>query len=187
MYEDTITSVKQNDKRLAEDVIKRDSEIDRLHWLVARQHRISQQNVNFVEKMGITVDTATTAYLISRILERIGDHIDRIASYVILLLQNPIDHELIKKLDYASNQSLSLLNRSIGAFTKKEIKEANETIDLSDKLEELCEEIDKLALEQNAPTAISLGYIVESIRRIGEYAEDISETVINHLIGEEKT
>lgn len=187
MYEDTITSVKQNDKRLAEDVIKRDSEIDRLHWLVARQHRISQQNVNFVEKMGITVDTATTAYLISRILERIGDHINRIASYVILLLNNSIDDELIKKLDYASNQSLSLLNRSIGAFTKKEIKEANETIDLSDKLEELCEEIDKLALEQNAPTAISLGYIVESIRRIGEYAEDISETVINHLIGEEKT
>ena len=186
MYEDTITSVKKNDKRLAEDVIRRDSEIDRLHWLVARQHRIIQQNVNFVEKMGITVDTATTAFLISRILERIGDHINRIASYVILLLKNPIDDEIIQKLDYASTQSLSLLNRSIGAFTKKEIKEANETIELSDKLEELCEEIDKLALEQNVPTAISLGYVVESIRRIGEYAEDISETVINHLIGEEK-
>jgi len=43
-----------------------------------------------------------------------------------------------------------------------------------------------MALKQKAPVAISLGYIVESIRRIGEYAEDISETVINHLIGEEK-
>jgi phosphate uptake regulator len=186
MYEDTITSLKQHDKRLAEDVIRRDSEIDRLHWLVARQHRIIQQNVNFVEKMGITVDTATTAYLISRILERIGDHVNRIATYVILLLQNTIDDEIIKKIEYASNQSLTLLNKSIGAFTKKEIKEANETIDLSDKLEEICEEVDKLALKQKAPVAISLGYIVESIRRIGEYAEDISETVINHLIGQEK-
>jgi len=186
MFEDTITAVKKHDKRLAEDVIRRDSEIDRLHWLVARQHRIIQQNVNFVEKMGITVDTATTAYLISRILERIGDHVNRIATYVLHLLENSIDDEIIKKLDYASNQSLSLLNKSIGAFTKKEIKEANETIDLSDKLEELCEEIDKLALKQNAASAISLGYIVESIRRIGEYAEDISETVINHLIGKEK-
>lgn len=186
MFEDTITAVKKHDKRLAEDVIRRDSEIDRLHWLVARQHRIIQQNVNFVEKMGITVDTATTAYLISRILERIGDHVNRIATYVLHLLENSIDDEIIKKLDYASNQSLSLLNKSIGAFTKKEIKEANETIELSDKLEELCEEIDKLALKQNAASAISLGYIVESIRRIGEYAEDISETVINHLIGKEK-
>ena len=35
-------------------------------------------------------------------------------------------------------------------------------------------------------TAISIGYIVESIRRVGEYAEDISEIVINYLVGTEK-
>lgn len=186
MYEDTITSLKSNDKNLAEDVSKRDSEIDRLHWLVARQHRIIQQNVNFVEKMGITVGTATTAYLISRILERIGDHTNRIANYVILLMGENLDEDIIQKLEHASNQSLILLNKSVGAFTKKELKQANETIDLSEKLDSVCEEIDKLALKQKPPVAISLGYIVESIRRIGEYAEDISETVINHLIGEEK-
>ncbi len=186
MYEDTLTSLKEHDKALAEDVIRRDSEIDRLHWLVARQHRIIQQNVNFVEKMGITVGTATTSYLISRILERIGDHVNRIAFYVTQLIDSELDEEIIKKLEFASNQSLTLLNKSVGAFTKKELKEANETIDLSDKLEVMCEDIDKLVLKQDAPIAIALGYIVESIRRIGEYAEDISETVINHLIGEEK-
>ncbi len=186
MYEDTTTALKTHDKNLAEDVIKRDGEIDRLHWLVARQHRIIQQNVNFVEKMGITVDTATTSYLISRILERIGDHVNRIAEYVILLLDNHIDDAIIQKVEYGNGKSLTLLNKSIGAFTKKEIKEANETIDLSEELESLCEDIDKLALKQEAAVAISLGYIVESIRRIGEYAEDISETVINHLIGQEK-
>ena len=186
MYEDTTTALKTHDKNLAEDVKRRDGEIDRLHWLVARQHRIIQQNVNFVEKMGITVDTATTSYLISRILERIGDHVNRIATYVILLLDNHIDDTIIKKVEYGNGKSLTLLNKSIGAFTKKEIKEANETIDLSEELESLCEDIDKLALKQEAAVAISLGYIVESIRRIGEYAEDISETVINHLIGQEK-
>ncbi|MBS3749237.1 MAG: phosphate uptake regulator PhoU [Candidatus Thermoplasmatota archaeon] len=186
MYEDTTTALKTHDKNLAEDVIKRDGEIDRLHWLVARQHRIIQQNVNFVEKMGITVDTATTSYLISRILERIGDHVNRIAEYVILLLNNEIDDTIVKKVEYGNGKSLTLLNKSIGAFTKKEIKEANETIELSEELENLCEDIDKLALKQDAAVAISLGYIVESIRRIGEYAEDISETVINHLIGREK-
>ena len=186
MYEDTLTALKEHDKALAEDVIRRDSEIDRLHWLVARQHRIIQQNVNFVEKMGITVGTATTSYLISRILERIGDHVNRIAFYVTQLIESKLDEDIIKKLEFASNQSLTLLNKSVGAFTKKELKEANETIDLSEKLEDMCEDIDKLVLKQDAPIAIALGYIVESIRRIGEYAEDISETVINHLIGEEK-
>lgn len=186
MYEDTMNSLKDHDLNLAEDVIRRDSELDRLHWLVARQHRIVQQNVNFVEKMGSTAGTATTSYLISRILERIGDHVNRIANYVILLLHDEITEEIITKLEDASKKSLTLLNKSIGSFTKKEILEANETIELSGKLELICEEIDTLALKQQAPVAISLGYIVESIRRIGEYAEDISETVINHIIGEEK-
>jgi hypothetical protein len=33
---------------------------------------------------------------------------------------------------------------------------------------------------------ILIGYIIESIRRIGEYAEDFSENVINYLVGEEQ-
>ena len=52
------------------------------------------------------------------------------------------------------------------------------------KLESLCEKINTLALQQESAIAISIGYIVESIRRIGEYSEDISETVINYLIDE---
>jgi phosphate uptake regulator len=53
------------------------------------------------------------------------------------------------------------------------------------KLESLCEEINTLALQQKGIVTVSIGYIVESIRRIGEYAEDISENVINYLVGEQ--
>ena len=61
---------------------------------------------------------------------------------------------------------------------------ANENIQSVKRLESLCEEINALALQQKGVTALSVGYIVESIRRIGEYAEDISETAINYLVGE---
>ena len=54
------------------------------------------------------------------------------------------------------------------------------------KIESICEEINELALKQEGNTAISIGYIVESIRKIAEYAEDISETSINYLVWEEK-
>jgi phosphate uptake regulator len=74
----------------------------------------------------------------------------------------------------------------MGSFFKKDIKASNETIESVLKLERLCEEINALALKQKGVVALSVGYIVESIRRIGEYAEDISENVINHLVGEEK-
>ena len=186
MYEDTIQSLKQKNKQLAEDVLTRDNEIDRLHWLVARQYNIILRNVNFAEKMGTTTNIANTAFLISRILERIGDHIIRIAKYVLNIIDNKFDEIIIDKIDKAGSLSLSILNKSIGAFSKKDIKEANENIENVNILLLECDKINKLALKQDPSVAISLGYIVESIRRIGEYAQDISENVINHLIGEGK-
>jgi phosphate uptake regulator len=186
MYEDAIKSLVEGDKQLAKDVLTRDAEIDRLHWLIARQHHIIQHNISFVEKMKITVDTATTSYLISRIIERIGDHVNKIAYHISILIDKNIKETIILKIDEAKNESLGLLNKGIGSFTKREINEANETIEGSTQLTKICEELDTLALHYDAPSAISIGYIVDSIRRIADYTEDISESVINHLIGEGK-
>jgi hypothetical protein len=41
-----------------------------------------------------------------------------------------------------------------------------------------------MTLKQETIVAISLGYIVESIRRAGEYSGDISENVINYIVEE---
>lgn len=186
MYEDSVRSLKDKDIKLAEDVINRDSEVDRLHWLIARQHRIIQENVSFAEKMGTTLTVATTAYLISRIIERIGDHVNRIALSVTHLLQEEIDISITAKVEETSQLSLALFSKSIGAFTKKEIKEANEIFTDAETLIKRCEELDTFALGQEAPVAMALGSMVDSMRRIGDYAKDISESVINHLISEEK-
>ena len=187
MYEDTIHALKNNDKELAEDVLKRDNEIDRLHWLVARQHNIILRNINFAEKMGITTGVATTSFLISRIIERIGDHIIRIADNVINIINNKFDKKIIEKIDNASRLSLDIFSKSIASFSKRDIKEANDNIVTVKKLEKKCEEINTLALKQDPIISIPIGYIVESIRRIAEYAEDISENVINYIVGEEKS
>jgi phosphate uptake regulator len=186
MHEDIILAIQRNDRRLAEDVLSRDNEVDRLHWLAARQHNIILQNVSFAEKMGITIELATTSFLISRIIERIGDHVIRIAKNAINFTDTKIDDLLIEKLESASQVALDIFNKSISSFLRRDVKLANETIESVEKLETRCKEINKLALKQTGEFIISLGYVVESIRRIGEYSSDISENVINHLIGEEK-
>lgn len=186
MYEDTIYSLKNNDKKITEDVLTRDNEIDRLHWLVARQHNIILRNIDFAEKMGTTSNLATTSFLISRILERIGDHIIKIAKNTLSIIDKKIDEKIIDNIESASKLSMNILNKSVGAFSKKDINEANENIESVKSLENKCKEINKLALKEKGETVISIGYIVESIRRIGEYSSDISETVINYLTGEGK-
>jgi len=185
MHEDIISAIKRKDRDLVEDVLSRDNEVDRLHWLLARQHNIILQNVSFAEKMGITIELASTAFLISRIIERIGDHIIKIAKNALNITDHKIDEKIIDKLYAANNLALDIFNKSITSFLRKDVKTANETVDSVDKLELKCKEINRMALKQKGEFAISVGYIVESIRRIGEYSADISENVINYLMGEE--
>jgi phosphate uptake regulator len=184
MHEDAMRALQTNDTTLAEDVISRDNDVDRLHWLVARQYNILLQNASLTEKMNISIGMASTCFLISRIIERIGDHVVRIAQNTPNLIDSALDRKIMEKILAASMLSLDIFNKSISSFFKKDIKASNETLEALVKLETLCEEINTLALKQKGIVAISTGYIIESIRRIGEYAEDISENVINYLVGE---
>jgi len=186
MHEDAMCALEENDRKLAEDVISRDNDVDRLHWLVARQHNIILRNVSLAEKMDITIEMSSICFLISRIIERIGDHVVRIAQNILNLVDDKLNKEIVERIHSASELSLDIFNKSIGAFFRRDIKASNENIDSVSRLESLCEEINTLALQQIGVTAISIGYIVESIRRVGEYAEDISEIVINYLVGTEK-
>ena len=186
MHEDAMRALEKNDKKLAEDVISRDNDVDRLHWLVARQHNIILRNVSLAEKMNITIEMSSTFFLISRIIERIGDHEAKISQNILNLAGNKLNKEITEHIHSASNLALDIFNKSIGAFYRKDTKASNENIDSVKQLVTICEEINTLALQQKGVTALSIGYIVESIRRIGEYAEDISETAINYLLGAEK-
>jgi len=184
MNEDTIRALQNKDKNLARDVLSRDDDVDRLHWLIARQYNIILQNVSLAGKMNITIGMTSTCFLISKIIERIGDHIVRISQNIPNLVDNDLNKKIMDCLLSASNLSLDIFNKSMGAFFKKDIKTSNETMESVAKLELLCEEINAIALKQKGIVAIHVGYVVESIRRIGEYAEDISENVINYLVTE---
>ncbi|MFA4862067.1 MAG: phosphate uptake regulator PhoU, partial [Methanoregula sp.] len=66
-----------------------------------------------------------------------------------------------------------------------DMKEAHRNIESIAALENICGDINNMVLKQETLVAIHVGYVAESIRRSGEYAADISETVINLLVGEE--
>jgi len=184
MYEDSILAIKQYDKDSINEIISRDHEVDRLNWLIARQFNSIMQNINLAEKMDTTIEQSSTFFLIGRIIERIGDHAVKITDNIQNLDDIKENLQIIEKIESASSKASEIFSNSISAFFKKDIKSSNENIEMVETLHKLCEEIDKLALKQKGIIAISIGNIAESIRRIGEYSQDISETVINFLINE---
>lgn len=187
MHEDAISALQTCNRKIAEEILLRDNDVDRLHWLVARQHNIILQNVSLAEKMKIPIGMTSTYFFISRIIERMGDHVVRIAKNVLTLADSDLNKKIGERIQSASNLALDIFNKSIGSFFRKDIRASNKNIESVKKLEVQCGEINKLASKQEGTIAISIGYIVESIRRIGEYAEDISEIAINYIVGVEKT
>ena len=184
MHEDALNALKNRDKQLAEDLIARDSNVDRLQWLIARQSNVVLRDVTLAKKMGVTQEEATSYFLISRIMERIGDHAVRIAENIPSLIDDNLDESIVGVIASASSLSLEIFADSMNAWTRKDIKAANENIDSIQELVLHCEKINNSALQIKGKSSISLGYIAESIKRTGEYAGDIAELVINHLVNE---
>jgi phosphate uptake regulator len=187
MHKDAITALETHNKTLAEDVIKRDIDADRLNWLIARQSNMIMLHASLSRKMGISPDMAMHYYLISRIIERIGDHAVRIAEHSPPVMDSDIDKKTLTIIKKASAMSLDIFDRSIVSFFNSDMKEANRNIESVNVMQDLCQEINNIELKQNTLVAISLNYISESIRRAGEYGGDISETVINLLVERERT
>jgi len=181
MHEDAIKALETGDENLAEDVIKRDNDVDRLHWLVGRQSHIVLRDIILCQKMGISLEQASHYHQISRFLERIADHSTRIAKNVLLIDYKKVEKDLIKKILKASKLSLDLLDKSLDAWLQRSIILANENIE---SIKELIESTEKITFDttNSAELSIAIGYIIESIRRTGEYAGDISEIIINNLV-----
>jgi phosphate uptake regulator len=187
MHTDAITALETHNKVLAQDVISRDMDSDRLNWLIARQTNMIMQNTGLSRKMDISPDKALFYHLISRIIERIGDHAVRIAENAQLVMDVEIDKKILTELKKASTMSLEIVNRSLASFFNGDIKQANKNVESLSSVESICEEIHNMAFKQETMVAISVSYIAESLRRTGEYAADISENVINYLVQTEQT
>ncbi len=184
MHNDAIRALKTDNMDLAEEVMERDDEIDRLHWLIGRQSNIVLRDIILSQKMGITLEDANFYQQLSRYLERIADHAVKIARNVKTVLEKGIRPELVEKIDVASNIAIDLIEQSLIARTNKDIRIANENIEAVSDLIEVCEGITIKPGENHVQSSIATSYIIESIRRSGEYAGDISELCMNNLINE---
>ena len=94
MHLDAMSALETRNKSLCDDVIARDNDVDRLHWLIARQTNIILQNASLGRKMG-SHHQNRQYYVISRIIERIGDHAVRIAENAQKLPVSRVDREVL--------------------------------------------------------------------------------------------
>ena len=182
---DAIRSLKNHDKSLAKDVVQRDDEIDRLYLFVVRGLKLAVENRIVMKEMGLMNPRECLGYrLIVKSIERIADHAARIADIILSLNLSKINSNLLKDISSVAERSYAIYQEAINSLYKLDIKQANDSImkvkELTGMEEDLAERIFKLRLDVETITGLRL--ILESLRRIAEYAADIAEIVINLAI-----
>jgi phosphate uptake regulator len=181
MLKDAIEALRTNDKALAQEIVPRDDEVDRLYLFIVRQLKAAVENRLLIEEIGLSHPRDCLGYrLIVKSIERSADHAARIAK-VLSTLETPLEEQTIKNLIAMSELATEIQEKSMEALYKYDAEQVHKTIAKTRNVAEFEEKIiDRLLnLQIDTGTIVGIRLILESIRRIAEYGTDIAEIAIN--------
>jgi len=179
MHADAMQALKTGDTDLAEDVLARDDEVDRLYLFVAKQQNMILRDPAVSRKMGIGISEASFYLSAAKALERIADHGARIAHSASALSSEKLNDKLVKEIEGYYSTVLSVLDRSIESMFKVDMKLANEVADQSEQLRRDGEKLIEQIMNHRVKYAVPFARVVESLERTALYSVDISEIAVN--------
>ncbi len=182
MLIDMITAFENLDRRLAEDVIIREREVDRLYFLVVRQLKSAVRFQQVSENLGITHQRDSLGYRIAiKSFERIADHLENIAKSFIMLVDTEEEVDTKKFLELAPVVKEMYEKAALAFFRQDGV--------LVDEVFKKAKEIDRVHLrvsnelfdqkKENVQSSILQKTILDSLSRIAGYSTDIAEIAIN--------
>ncbi|HYA57376.1 MAG TPA: PhoU domain-containing protein [Thermoplasmata archaeon] len=176
MLEDAIGAMKPQNETLAHDVGLRSQDVSRLYWMVAKQYHLAHTGSS---------DGNGTAWihghrLIAKVLERIGEHAQRIATNgAALAAERGIDPKLLEMLAAARTSAVTILDKAFNALVTRNIDAANEAIDARVEHQKLIDTLARRVAARRGPSLLTLGSIVDSLGRVVVYASEIAEEAID--------
>ncbi len=171
MVQDAVKALHTHDIILAEDVILRDSEVNKLDFLTVRQIRTALQATTLAETIGVRPLESIDLRIVSKGIEEIGDHAASIAHRVPDLHKCP--EELLARIREYGTLALSHATQAVQAFMNADKEQSARLLTLRQAFYDAKGGLDRDALSCDQP--IVLHDIVENIRGIGERAFEIAQ------------
>lgn len=181
MQQDGIQALAKRDRELAKQVIKIDDEIDRFSLYIVRQLKWAVQHPVFIDRIGLGSPVECLGYrIVTKTIERSADHAARVARSS-LNIEKPLDSALLKDMNTLGQYSSKMMDNALRALYTNDYEFAEKLLLDKDKMatleSRLLERVLKEKMTATELAAITL--ISESLRRIGEYASDVAEVVLN--------
>ncbi len=176
MHEDAIRAITDHDEALADRVVARDAEVDKLFARVTRYFRRSLSDLKEVKNLGYSRDDLFEYYYTGRQLERIADHAEKIASFV-RDRDQPLSDDLLEQIDHLGSSSRSIVDDAARVVLEDaSVDVAYETLRQRNTLRDAITAADRQLYDHVDPEAAHVaGLVFDSIRRTSEYGANIAE------------
>lgn len=182
MHRDAVNAVLDDDETLAQRVINRDSEADKLFAMITRHFRRALTNLHEVEKLESDRDELFEYYYVSRQFERIADHAEKIAQFTLdpeISIPSPFD-DRIDRLSASSRQVVD--SAADVVLADAGIEAAYTALTERDKLTTDLAELDRELYTHDDPAeAYVVGLLLDSIRRTAEYGGNVASIAIQQV------
>ena len=187
MIGEAIAALKERDSRLAEDVIRRDAEVDRLENQIKGA---CQTLIVLQQPMAGDLRFLIAVLQITNDLERMGDCAGNIGEAVLQLNREaPLTTSV--DLDGLSRETRTMVRRCLDAFVARDAQLAVEIWRSDDTVDELYSDIfnelvEVMANDETAARrALQLVLIARYLERIADHASNICEDVVYYVTGKE--
>jgi len=183
MHKDAMMAFLNENKLIAEDVMDRDRDVDKLYWMVVKQFNMIQTDRSIAEKLGTEPHESAELLIVARALEKIGDHAERIAKKV---FENdiPMNEKYLSDISGYHKEALKFLQSAVTSLFLKDIDTANAVIDAVYEKEKGCELLSKaLQHSPNKDTTHKVS-VLESVKSLLEYSAEVAKMTINLTVRE---
>jgi phosphate transport system protein len=185
MIRQAVSSVIDNDRAIAKQVISRDKMVNALNAEIAIQ---SQNVIALRSPMANDLRLILTTYQNSLNLERTGDLAKNIAKIV---AKNDLlfDHKVRGHLEKLSEAVLQNLTDVITAFNEMDTKKASAIYDADELVDDLHNSFSSTLMtnlkaeEASVETMMHLLFVSRHLERIGDHAKNIAEATIYAATG----
>ncbi|WP_436345943.1 PhoU domain-containing protein [Natronorubrum sp. FCH18a] len=180
MLEDAVTALVENDGDIAQDVIERDDDVDRLFLVVSRIFRATLRSPRAAEGLGVSREDCFDFHSSARQLERVADHAVKISQLARKL--EAIPEGVADALLELHADASTILDQSMDALFADDSDEAtdlgHEALESVLEIDEHTRTIDDMLRELDSVQAQSLGLILDSLSRSADYGGNIAETAL---------
>ena len=183
MLTDVVSALIHDDISFVDDVPSRDSDVNRLAWLITRQTNMFQRDIGLLKKIGLDHSDITSNYTISRIIERIGDHAVLISENSRKIVGNNAFADLREEASRLCTESIALFVKSLGTLNSEDPQAASDCVRECTELNDMIKRLNRHAHGNEYDAALSVNLMSSSMRRICEYSMDIAELAINSIMG----